>query len=309
MARQITLNWQADGAIDSYSVYRDTATIDTNNLPTPIATGITDKTYVDNAVDDDVVYYYVIASIAGENVEYSEVISTDEASKDPYFDNVALLLHFDGADGSTTITDSSNNSYQITNVNNVLVLSNNPKFGTGAGYFNGSSRLDVLDIPQIPYSNDFTIETWFNINTFRAGRQVIFTQRVNGGSNNNGAINIEIYNLEEISFTRWSDSDDTESGFGFSLTRSVNLELHSWYHIALVQYGLNIFGFLNGTLIGEAIIAAAVNTNENHYISLGYDGAYMSYYFHGYLDEFRLTTGVARYTENFTPPTAPFPDA
>lgn len=309
MARQITLNWQADGAIDSYSVYRDTATIDTNNLPTPIATGITDKTYVDNAVDDDVVYYYVIASIAGENVEYSEVISTDEASKDPYFDNVALLLHFDGDDGSTTFTDSSNNSYQITNVNNVLVSSNNPKFGTGAGYFNGESGLDVLDIPQIPYSNDFTIETWFNINKFLGGLQVIFSQHGNSGVFSNGSISINIYNSKEIIFMRWNDSNTTESTFGFRFNSSVNLELHSWYHIALVQYGLHIFGFLNGTLIGEAIIAAAVNTNANHYISLGGDSGTNSSYFQGYLDEFRLTTGVARYTENFTPPTAPFPDA
>ena len=33
-----------------------------------------------------------------------------------------------------------------------------------------------------------------------------------------------------------------------------------------------------------------------------------SEYLNGYIDEFRATSGLARYTGNVTPPNAPFPD-
>ena len=76
----ITLTWNADGSIESFSVYRAEQTIDTSNLPPPIATGIKDKTYIDNNVVDDKTYFYRVASVKGGQQKISDEVSLKTAS-------------------------------------------------------------------------------------------------------------------------------------------------------------------------------------------------------------------------------------
>ena len=71
----ITLTWNADGSIESFSVYRAEQSLDLNNLPTPIATGITDKTYVDSDIIEGKTYFYRIASIKGSQQKISDEVS------------------------------------------------------------------------------------------------------------------------------------------------------------------------------------------------------------------------------------------
>lgn len=71
----ITLTWDSDGSIESFSVYRAEQTIDTNNLPAPIATGITDKTYIDRDVIDDKTYFYRVASNKVSQQKVSDEVS------------------------------------------------------------------------------------------------------------------------------------------------------------------------------------------------------------------------------------------
>ena len=83
---------------------------------------------------------------------------------------------------------------------------------------------------------------------------------------------------------------------------------NDWNHIALVRSGSgsnNLVIYVNGVSAGTA-----TNTTNfsDDYAQIG-NAAYNStdYFFNGNIDEFRLTPGVARYTANFTPPTAEFP--
>jgi hypothetical protein len=88
-------------------------------------------------------------------------------------------------------------------------------------------------------------------------------------------------------------------------------ELHRWYHVAVVRDGTDSMLFIDGVMQGT------VKTDSNTYFggaATQVIGAQMSSttaivtgtFFDGFIDEVRLTNGVARYTTDFTPPSAIF---
>jgi len=93
-----------------------------------------------------------------------------------------------------------------------------------------------------------------------------------------------------------------------TLTSTNNVTTGQWYHFALTRSGTTARLFLNGTL--EASGTSSVNFYETAQ-ALGRVYATSTgttQYLNGYLDDVRVTNGVARYTANFTPPTTAFPN-
>ena len=75
----------------------------------------------------------------------------------------SLLLNFDGANNSTTFTDSSSYNHTGTAYGNAKISITQSKFGGSSGYFDGTG-----DYVQFPYnsifdlsSGDWTLEAWF----------------------------------------------------------------------------------------------------------------------------------------------------
>ena len=220
-------------------------------------------------------------------------------STDPNFANVSLLLHMDGTNGSTTFTDSSSNTVSITANGNAQITTSTFKFGTGSSTYDGTG--DYLNTPSSSLFNfgtgsAFTVEAFIRVpNSFI---RPIFSQRIAGvfapfeiQQNGSGYT----WLLANAAVNNWASVASSSTGL---------ISTNTWYHIALVGDGTNVKFYHEGTQILSASQPAWTSANRTMYIGGGGDGVYQ-----GQIDEFRVTKGVARYTANFTPPTAPFPDS
>jgi hypothetical protein len=86
-----------------------------------------------------------------------------------------------------------------------------------------------------------------------------------------------------------------------------NVPNNVWTHIAFTRQGATLRGFRNGTLIASntTLSTNALNFSTNAPTRIG-NRTEGTAQFNGYLDEVRVTKGVARYTAAFTAPTEPF---
>lgn len=229
---------------------------------------------------------------------------------DPYAANVSLLLHMDGANGSTTFTDKSNSAHTITANGNAQVTTSQSVFGGGSVAFDGTDTafLTVPDSPDWTFgTSDFTIEMWVRFNATNVGP-------------NGGYALLGVYDGSEFAWGVWS-STGTNILFGHpggNQGPSWTPALNTWYHLAVSRsYSSNwVKLFIDGVQVGSDVTGVLSLPDKANDLSIGgyaqtFSGGTpvtMRRYMNGYIDELRITKGVARYTANFTPPTAAFPD-
>jgi hypothetical protein len=84
----------------------------------------------------------------------------------------------------------------------------------------------------------------------------------------------------------------------------------TWSHVAAVRSSGVLKLFLDGTQVGsDSSFTANITRNNSYGLSVGaytLSNGSSSDYFNGYLDDLRITKGVARYIDSFTVPSAPF---
>jgi hypothetical protein len=209
---------------------------------------------------------------------------------DPYWSDVSLLLHMDGSNGSTTFTDSSGTPKTITVNGNAQISTAQSKFGGASGYFDGTG--DYLEVASLSLDlQDFTIECWVRLGAITDC--AIFNQ---GNSDSTGSFCLAV-NSANGRLYLYADSNSR-----FSSTAS--LSTGTWSHVALTRQGTDYKLFIDGALDGS-YTGTHNHSNTPFKIANGFGGIAQ---LNGYLDDLRITKGVARYTANFTPPTAAFPN-
>ena len=234
---------------------------------------------------------------------------------DPSFANVALLLHCEGADASTTFTDSSGTPKTMTARENAQIDTSQFKFGLASGLFDGSGdAVTAADSSGWDFgSGSFTVECFVRFNALPASgnAQVLLSQWSNttaqaawflGLVNNAGN-----YQLN-FAYT-------TNGTTQVNNSRNVTVTTGTWYHVAVARSGNTMRYFLDGVQAGADIDVTGVTIfNSTSLLAVGAqvnNPATPTFNFsvNGHLDEVRITKGVARYTSDFTPPSAAFPDS
>jgi hypothetical protein len=200
-----------------------------------------------------------------------------------------LLLNFTNA----AILDNAMMAVPET-VGNAQIDTTTKKYGTGSLEFDGTG--DWLLVPdsidQRLGTGNFTIECWLYLSATGTARGIVG---------------------KGTSTTGWLLSTDSSNKVVFTYTTSTIISTgalsgSTWYHIAVVREGTGSNQtkiYIDGTNDGTGTVSTDFTQTNAAYVGANRTGGDPM---NGYIDDLRITKGVARYTANFTAPTAAFPD-
>ena len=225
---------------------------------------------------------------------------------DQYYNSCSLLLHCDGSNGSTTFTDNSPSPKTVTATNGAAISTAQSKFGGASALFDGTN--DYVSIPDNealePGTSDLTWEMWIKTTSsvqyttlysrspslFSSG---MWSLMINQASSTAGDIALYLGDF--------SDSSP------LLLTTGISIRDDVWHHIAIVRIGSAWACYVDGISRATGTFSGGIS-NISSGPRIGSDQNY-GRYFAGYIDEVRITKGIARYTSNFTPSTTQFLDS
>ena len=220
------------------------------------------------------------------------IVSISFVNADGVDNYTKLMLHMD----DSSLGDSSVQGHSVTKHGDVTVTSAESKFGGYSAYFDGSG--DYLSIPDSEdwnFGDTFTIDFWVKLDGSWANTQLLNQHQDDA---NNWRLELEPWGaqfyVEENDDRSLSMYQESASGWATG----------NWYHVALVRDGNEWDIYRNGTSIVNATSSLSIsNYNAGLHIGKGQED---DDNFPGYIDELRISKGIARWTSNFTPPSKPY---
>jgi hypothetical protein len=204
-----------------------------------------------------------------------------------------LMLHGNGTNASTTIVDSSINQKTATAFNGAQISTGDFKFGGGSINF----TTQFFGYVEVDYdsefdfgSNDFTIDFWTKITNIAVNRSVI---------SQGTSIGLSWRFLFDSNTARFTFSD-TANSINITLSAGWVPNTGTWYHIAISRYGDDFYLFIDGIKVATVTNSSSL-TSIPHPIYVGtFAGNTNSAL--GFIDEVRISNGIARWIDDFTPP-------
>lgn len=271
-------------------------------LPVTMSLGRnTGSQYTDGYIAEFIVYNRYLTGTEIAQVE-AFLNSKYSMPNDPSWASVISLMHFDGANGSTTFTDEKGIVWTATSP--AAISTAQSKFGGASGLFT-SGYIQAANTPDFAFPGMFTIEAQVYMTSTGSGSTVNNIFQVGGGSNHGG-----------LAFGLLNNRPRLSAPFVANLVQggNLNVPLNTWTHVAITRDASNVCrvfvgGALDATTATSPQNVTPANTSGS-YMSIGggqTDAQVLN--FPGYIDELRITKGVCRYTAAFTPPMAPFASA
>lgn len=234
-------------------------------------------------------------------------------SGDPDFANVVFLSHFDGADGATSATDEK--GHAITFNGNAQLDTAQKKFGTASLLLDGTGdSIQLADSADWNLgSGSFVIEghVRFNNKDSNSGNQVFVSVYNNVGNQRSfyirltGGDTLTAY-VANVGTSNGSIIGTASAGLQASWTPSNNVD----YYVFLERDGDDWYLGIDNTVLATDTTAGESVFDSTEPLRFGcFNSSGLTQFVDGWLDDWRITKGVARYHGTFVVPTVAFPNS
>ncbi len=207
-----------------------------------------------------------------------------------------LVSNFDGSDAATAFTDPVAGAYTF--AGNAQLDTAQKKFGTASLLLNGNDYVTLPDSADWDFGiGDFTIDFQLRFNS------------VNGASNNTILDMGSVQNSKGVFIYQGAGTNVLHialNGGGNDYTFAWTPSTATWYHVAFSRSGTSLKAFVDGVQIGATQTSSDNIDSSTYGLSIGATNVTPGSYLDGWLDEIRISKGIARWTANFTSPTAAY---
>jgi hypothetical protein len=173
------------------------------------------------------------------------------------------------------------------------------KYLASSIYLDGTS--DYIDLYSSGIANfgtgDFTIELWAYYNSIPGYVYLLETRNGTNSTTNCWSLSHNWMNNTTNDRLQFA-----ATAVGDLLTANTAMPTGQWVHIAVARNGTSLKMFFDGVEVASATNSYDFNQNQ---IPIRVGARFSTeFFFDGYISDIRITKGLARYTVNFTPPTA-----
>lgn len=215
---------------------------------------------------------------------------------------ILTIIEYTSSTSTTTVTGATTTrtAKVVTAKGTAQITTAQSVFGGASGVFDGTTAyLSTPDSPDWTFgSGDFTIDFWVRFNSLPANgiRMIMFMQ------------------YDQVSVFQYFDLINNSGTYqwrfmasnGIAIAKnSPGLSTATWYHIALVRSGNNWYIFQGGTQVGTTGSSSLAVPDVSGIVTIGQSPVGGSN-LNGWLDEYQISNGIARWTSNFTPPTSAY---